>query len=1263
MPKIRIKIRKKSGKRSRIPDDGYEHLSPEKRRKIEELMLARQRKEGNEEIPGEEAPEPAEDQVAQLSPPPTTPELSLVEEPEAGPPPEPPFVKEPEFKAPEIEEPASAPAEDQMAQPPPFPTSPEPSLVEEPETGPLPEPAFVEEPIPEKEAVVAKDIPSRIDIPLKKDVSLRKRDRTCRKIIEWGILGLLLFSPLPAASVHEWSMLLIQLTVFILFGTYLLIHEKPDLNPYLAESLKWPRYLFVALFVLIFLQFLPLPAFLVKIFSPKVHAFRELFLPGPAGTHFMGLSLIPSHTFREALRLIPYFLLGFLVIKTIRTQAQIMRILYVLIGMSVFQALYGFFELQTSHPKILFYEKQHYLDAVTGTFINRNHLSGYLEMVVPLAIAVVLARTDFFSFSGMSWREKMVKFWDKGVLERVFIPISIVLMSLAIIFSKSRSGIFLLLLTFLIFFEVSIFFYRKYTRRKIRSSRFLKFTFLLITILALYIGIDGVIKRFSMERFRNEYRSFYWAQTADIVGDFPVFGSGLGTFASVYPAYDRKMIPAQFSHAHNDYLEYLSELGILGLICLFGGIVIFLIKSFLVWRERSHPQVKALALGGILSITLLLLHSITDFNLHIPANMLLFSVILSLTVVIAFHKVGENESGGADEPLGEIRVHPLDSGGQFTELEQQEWQKFIRKNRKPVSKEIAILVILFLGFLAAVSLAIYWNHHLYSVGKNTVDKTRKIGILEQANAVYTKNDLAYYELGVANQTLGLQETEFAEVRMARMQDSRDNFERSLTINPLSAYSHLHFAKTLQSLSTMISQSRKPTGNQQLPPSTGQDPVTLQARALQEYKKAVMLAAHHKPIYLGVGKILFSHWDELSEEDKNFTRNFLKKMSPHVQNEDLVELMQVWAENVKDYSIMDLILPDGIQAYKMYVKLLGEKSLSHEERLRYQAKVESIRFKSAKRRHKAGDNELVYRKTEAALAHFEKALDILGSVRFYQNLSSGHSIDVDEFVDLKKSCLLMTAKCRLITGQAFEDVEPLLKRYVQLEEKEAALHDLEVFLRNRGILRESIASDLDALDLIAFQIRLNFKQGRYRDIIEAGRALEIDYMVLTAAERKIYAQLMHLVGDAFLKQDFMYDAAAYYRKALEVDPNNLEMLFGIRTSYARINDENMIRQLDGMIERVLSPKEKVFEDVVVRKENAFSYPMKLDGKRIVLRLNFKGLDEGVEPLVAVFFNDVVVWENYAGEGELSLRLNPLAGRNKLVISPVNTDIVLKSIIYQ
>ena len=73
-----------------------------------------------------------------------------------------------------------------------------------------------------------------------------------KKIIEYGILGLIIFSPLPAASVYEWSILVIQLAVLIMIIAYIFMREKPETDESLTQALRWARNLFVGFFIFIF---------------------------------------------------------------------------------------------------------------------------------------------------------------------------------------------------------------------------------------------------------------------------------------------------------------------------------------------------------------------------------------------------------------------------------------------------------------------------------------------------------------------------------------------------------------------------------------------------------------------------------------------------------------------------------------------------------------------------------------------------------------------------------------------------------------------------------------------------------------------------------------------------------------------------------------------------------------------------------------------------------------------------------------------------
>jgi O-antigen ligase len=325
---------------------------------------------------------------------------------------------------------------------------------------------------------------------------------------------------------------------------------------------------------------------------------------------------------------------------TVSKRHQILRLWVVLISVGVFEAFYGLFELYNKNPRILFYRKFYNLDSVTGTFVNRNHLSGYLEMIIPLAIGLFMARREFFSQSSLTWRERLLRLQERGSGKNIIIFFAVIVMALAIIFSKSRSGLFVLLLTFILFFGLVTIYFEIYPLRKKWIKNSLKISFLTIIVVSFYFGINATLERFSLDSLLHEERPTYWTHSLRTISDYPLMGTGLGTFGALAPILERESVPRAIVHAHNDYLEYLSELGSIGFLLLFGGIFYMVIVSFMIWRKRRHPEVKGLALGGVISLICILTHSITDFNLHIPANMVLFSVVLPLTLVSAFYKRG-----------------------------------------------------------------------------------------------------------------------------------------------------------------------------------------------------------------------------------------------------------------------------------------------------------------------------------------------------------------------------------------------------------------------------------------------------------------------------------------------------------------------------------------------------------------------------------------------------------------------------------------------
>ncbi len=379
-------------------------------------------------------------------------------------------------------------------------------------------------------------------------------------------------------------------------------------------------------------------------------------------------------------------------------------------------------------------------------------------------------------------------------------------------------------------------------------------------------------------------------------------------------------------------------------------------------------------------------------------------------------------------------------------------------------------------------------------------------------------------------------------------------------------------------------------------------------------------------------------------------------------------------NVSEYRVMEEMLPEDVSIYRMYAQFLGEKSLSSRERQRYLAKAEQLEFERAKEEYISGEREFQYYRLREASQNFLSSLRRLERINFYQNLVGQEWINVEEFLELKKSVYLNLAKCYLEEEQDVKRAKNYLLSYLTLEDEVAAVGELESFLRSRGHIKEGFGERFDDLGNLFFQALLYFKQNRYRDIMKLGRLLEQSFIVVPEGKKEEYLKVLQIVGDSYQKVDYIYDAGDFYRKALEIDSDNVEILLRIRQNYERLNDEEKIQEIEEKMESLLSPRRIELKKQDLRKGQRSSHRMILDGSEIILELslNWGEKETSPAPLIAVFFNGRVVWEEYirldGGKGQeaevvLSLPVKSKIGENNLLVIPLNRDIELYRIVYR
>ena len=114
-----------------------------------------------------------------------------------------------------------------------------------------------------------------------------------------------------------------------------------------------------------------------------------------------------------------------------------------------------------------------------------------------------------------------------------------------------------------------------------------------------------------------------------MIEDYPLLGTGPGTFAFVYTQYQPPGLDARYFRAHNDYLQLTSETGLALVPVMVWMIIALFAEGF---KKFNNPSrlVRGVTIGAMSGITAILVHSILDFNLHIPANAILFTILVAI---------------------------------------------------------------------------------------------------------------------------------------------------------------------------------------------------------------------------------------------------------------------------------------------------------------------------------------------------------------------------------------------------------------------------------------------------------------------------------------------------------------------------------------------------------------------------------------------------------------------------------------------------------
>jgi O-antigen ligase len=445
--------------------------------------------------------------------------------------------------------------------------------------------------------------------------------------------------PILFAAVQPWIWSFYTACIVLAF-LMLLLQKTGGLVWGNREGRAWkPSVLFIfsvgLFFTVTLCQNLPLPKSALSILSP----FRYQLLAESRGLigrtfDFATISYSPLTSFAWWIFLLGLFLFFLVFHKCVTTDRDLKHLVSILLVVAFLEAIYGLIQALVPSLGVLWIDYiKAYLGDARGTYINRNHFAGFMEMMLPLGLGYTLAMG--------SWHKKISL---KALISserpnfQFFLSIGLVVMTLALLLSKSRAGIFGGVLGFLTFALLM-----RSSSGELPRSFWVMISVIvgMVSFYSLKIGIDPVVERF-LRISKDTSRLDIWRDSMAMIKDHPL-GIGLAAFKQVFPVYNvSNFSDSQFLYLHNDYLQLLAETGWIGFLALVGGFYIFLFKSIFKVRKmdlQSDPMKYFLAIGALSGLVSITFHSFFDFNLHMPANAVYFMMLIGLVYRCAWRSI------------------------------------------------------------------------------------------------------------------------------------------------------------------------------------------------------------------------------------------------------------------------------------------------------------------------------------------------------------------------------------------------------------------------------------------------------------------------------------------------------------------------------------------------------------------------------------------------------------------------------------------------
>lgn len=476
--------------------------------------------------------------------------------------------------------------------------------------------------------------------------------RLCDLAVRWGLVLLIGSTPMAFGAVQPWAYRTMAAVVLALLAAWSFKMAWAGELRVARLACLAPLLVFAAV---VSFQLIPLPAAALPGLSPAAHELYGWTIPrypgmGEAAGGLWGgfgrpLSVYPHATKQEIAKILSYIGVFLLVVNNVRTRRDVRFLLGALVFAGFAFSLLAIAQKLTWNGMAFWFIRLSPGRDPFGPYINRNHFAGYVGMIIPLAMGLLLSRRLELGMGGGArrFRFRLAEWGESGRSRLALLLFMIAVMAAALLMSLSRGGMVGALLSVAtVLVLLALRWREKHWGFMIFAAAVLAF------FIIAWVGYDQHVAErvgtlLSREKMMGSMRLRIWRDALPIFADYPLFGTGLGTFGVIFPLYKTLPFQAHFLYPENDYLQLLIETGLAGAAAILSAVAFFVVHVAGRFFQLRDMRMIALAAGGMGAGAATAFHAMVDFSLHIPANAFHFALIMGLLVAMVNLRGGERE--------------------------------------------------------------------------------------------------------------------------------------------------------------------------------------------------------------------------------------------------------------------------------------------------------------------------------------------------------------------------------------------------------------------------------------------------------------------------------------------------------------------------------------------------------------------------------------------------------------------------------------------